>query len=545
MLGGMMFGRIFILMVFLQLPLPARADWHEASSDHFLVIAEQNERDVREFSERLERYHAALAHALKLPNDKPSPSNRVTIYVVKSGAQVRKLAGDKSGYLRGFYQPRAGGSVAFTSQVESGGREVDASERILFHEYAHHVMHSSSEWTNPRWLSEGFAEFYSTVRFEKDGGVSVGLPAMHRGAELALARNVGIEALLDAETYNKTKSKEYDEFYGRSWALYHYLLVSGKRPGQLVAYMVALANGGSEMDAARSAFGDLRLLEKELDFYLKQSRWSYMPIAGAKLSIGAINVRKLRPAEAAAMPFILESKRGVNAETAKPVLAKAHSVAAQYPDDPAVLAALAEAEHDAGNYDAAIAAADKAIAAQPGLVNAHVQKIYALTALADKTGDDAGWKRMRKAVSALNKIEADHPIPLIYYYRSIRGAGLKVTELAAHGLERALQLAPYDQNVRWQVAQQMVDDKEWAAAYRVLMPLANDPHNRSADNPAAKLLAELKAKIEPAEKASGADYVSERPASNTRFRHAAIARLQMPCFRRFVLPCIMQAISKA
>lgn len=492
-----MFSRIAALFVFL-LPAPLLAEWHEASSDHFLVIADQSERDVREFAQRLERYHSALMEVMKQPNAKPSPSNRVTIYVVRSGSDVRKLAGDTSGFLQGFYQPRAGGSVAFISRVDSGGRELDDSERVLFHEYAHHVMHSNNEWVSPRWLSEGFAEFYSTARFERDGGVSVGLPANHRGYELAVARNVPIEALLDAETYNKTKTKAYDEFYGRSWGLYHYLLISKKRPGQLVKYMVALANGGTELDAARQAFGDLKILEKELDAYLRQSRLTYLPIAGDKISVGPITTRKMGAAEAAIMPVILQSKRGVNDETAKPVLASAQAIAAQYPNDPAVLTALAEAEYDAGNHAAAVAAADKALAVNPSLVNAHVQKIYALHQLAkDAAEPGAAWKNARRAVSALNRIEADHPIPLIYYYRNLVASDDPITELAAHGLERALQLAPYDQNVRWQVVQQLMNEQQWGTAYRILLPLANDPHNRSEENDAIGLLATIKAKLQP------------------------------------------------
>ena len=201
------------------------------------------------------------------------------------------------------------------------------------------------------------------------------------------------------------------------------------------------------------------------------------------------------------MPVILESKRGVDAETAKPVLAKAQPIAAQYSNDPAVLAALAEAEHDAGNHEAAVAAADKALAINPGQVNALVQKIYALSQIADKADDgDAAWKRVRRAVTALNKVEADHPIPLIYYYRSLQGSGQEITELAAHGLERALLMAPYDQGIRWQVVQQLMHEEAWPAAYRVLMPLANDPHNRSENNPAITKLAEIKAKLQPNQK---------------------------------------------
>ncbi len=495
-----MFTRIVVFVaLILGLTPSAQAQWHEASSDHFLVVADQNEKDVREFTERLERFHSAVFYILGREDVKPSPSNRVTIYVVRNDAQVQKLAGDKSGWLRGFYQARAGGSLAFTARVESQGRDISQSEQVLFHEYAHHIMHGTSEWATPRWLSEGFAEFFSTARFEKDGGVGLGLPANHRAGELFFAKDVPIEALLDGTTYEKTKNKTYDEFYGRSWLLYHYLELSRKRPKQLLNYRVALANGASELDAAKSAFGDLKVLDKELNAYLKQSRLSFLPIPAGKLKIGPISIRKMREAEAAVMPVVLESKRGVDTEMAAALLPRAQAVAAKYPDDPAVLSALAEAEHDAGNMAAALAAADKAIAAAPTLVNAHVQKIYALSKIAeDATDTDAAWKQVRKAVGVLNKIENDHPIPLTHYYRSLQAQGKDITKNAIDGLEYALELAPYDQGVRWQVVQQMITDKRFGAAYRTLMPLANDPHNRGADNPAVALLATIKQQADEA-----------------------------------------------
>ncbi len=490
--------RIFtFVLVLLTGALPAHAEWHEASSDHFLVIADQNESNVREFTERLERFHSAVIYVLGRENAPPSPSNRVTIYVVRSANQVQKLAGDKTGYLQGFYQARAGGSLAFTSRVESEGRDVSQSEQILFHEYTHHIMHGVSEWATPRWLGEGFAEFFSTARFEKDGGVGIGLPAQHRAAELFLAKNVPIEALLDAATYEKLKTKTYDEFYGRSWLLYHYLALSQQRSGQLTVYRNALANGATELEAAKTAFGDLKVLEKELAAYLKKPKMNYLPIPGSKLKTGPITVRKMRAAEAAMMPVVLESKRGVDEEMAKALLPRAQAVAAKYPDDPTVLAALSEAEHDAGNFTAALKAADAAIAAEPTLINAHVQKIYALSRIADDADNsDKAWREVRKAVTALNTIENDHPIPLIYYYQSLQASGKDISEVAAHGLERALQLAPYDQNVRWLLVQQFMKEDNYGSAYRTLMPLANDPHNRSDDNPAIALLADIKQKIE-------------------------------------------------
>ena len=34
----------------------AMADWHEASSDHFVIYADESEKEIRKYSDRLERY---------------------------------------------------------------------------------------------------------------------------------------------------------------------------------------------------------------------------------------------------------------------------------------------------------------------------------------------------------------------------------------------------------------------------------------------------------------------------------------------------------
>ena len=93
----------------------ARADdWHEASSDHFVIYAEEDEQEIRKYSDRLERYHSAMSAMLSPEEMKPSPSNRVTIYVVSSQRIVQKLhsARAKSQNIKGFYVPVAGGSLA-------------------------------------------------------------------------------------------------------------------------------------------------------------------------------------------------------------------------------------------------------------------------------------------------------------------------------------------------------------------------------------------------------------------------------------------------
>jgi tetratricopeptide (TPR) repeat protein len=474
--------RIFAFVALLLIGgLPAQADWHEASSDHFLVYADQKEEQVQRFAERLERYHSAMQYALKRENRLPSPSNRVTVYVVQNQDEVRKLFGGDNRYIAGFYQPRAGGTFAIVPRIQTGGSEFDLSgERVLLHEYAHHIMYGTSAYSYPLWYSEGFAEFYGAAGFAKDGGVDIGRAAMHRVPELLRANNVPIELLLDTKAYleKRNKSKGYDEFYGRSWLLFHYLMLSGNRPGQSNQYLTAIGQGMSELDAAKQAFGDLKILDKELDQYLKRGKITYKPLPASLLKTGDIRIRKLDAAEAAIMPVRIQSRRGVDEEGAAKLLPSARSVAAKFPNSPAVLAALSEAEFDAGNDDAAIKAAEAATALDPKNINALLQKGYALARKAESAADGKkAWSAVRKHFLKVNEIENDHPIPLVRYFDSFRQNGDVPSDNALDGFLWALQLAPFDKGLRVDLAEALINKGRYDDAIASLRPISTDAHN--------------------------------------------------------------------
>lgn len=196
---------------------PARADWYEASSDHFVIYADDSEKDLRRYAENLERYHGAMEQLTGRKVGKPSPSNRVTIFVVGNQRELRKVAGTKSRTIAGFYVPRAGASRAFVQDIRNKTGYPDFSTIILLHEYAHHFLISSSRFEMPRWLSEGAAEFFAAASFQSDGTVLIGRVARHRGNELAYADDVSVRELLDHELYAKNRGSGYDAFYGRSW----------------------------------------------------------------------------------------------------------------------------------------------------------------------------------------------------------------------------------------------------------------------------------------------------------------------------------------
>lgn len=485
--------RIFAAAMVLAASHPALAEWHRAESERFVIYSDSRPEDIQSFAQMLERYHVAMELETGRRVPVPSPSNRLTVYLVGTLVDVRELYGDPRSAVGGFYIPRADGSVAFGPNIRvavfDGGRLTNTRRKpaedgmvardmgTLLHEYAHHFLISSARHAMPRWLSEGAAEYFSAARFNPDGSVDLGLPNNDRAWELSQAAPVSVVELLDYETYRKNRGARYDAYYGRAWLLFHYLSFNNQRAGQLARYWQAVANGTDSLAAAQQIFGDLDVLEKELRAYGRQRNMSGMRFGADKIRIGNVAVAKLTEGHAAMMPVIMRSNRGVDKEQAQEVVADARRIAARYPQDGAVMAALAEAEYDAGNDDAAIAAADAAIAANPKLIDAYVQKGFAMFRKAGEADNKtAAYIAAMRPFEALNALESDHTQPLIYYYRSFTLRGVSPPEGARHALERASELAPFDKQLAIEVALLKASEGENTVARFLLAPVAADPH---------------------------------------------------------------------
>ena len=143
----------FALLALLAAPGAARAEWLEASSAHFVVYTNDSEQNARTFSEQLERYQKAMSVVTGVTLPDPSPSNRVTVFVVRNIDQVQKLAGNNPN-VGGFYIPRAGGALAVVPRGEEHKGELYFGMITLLHEYAHHFLISQSDFPMPRWESE-------------------------------------------------------------------------------------------------------------------------------------------------------------------------------------------------------------------------------------------------------------------------------------------------------------------------------------------------------------------------------------------------------
>ncbi|WP_354309904.1 hypothetical protein [Sphingomonas trueperi] len=475
---------------------PAHADWHVAETAHFIVYANASEAALRRTGERLEKFDKALRVSRGILEPSLGKAGRLTVYFVGNKDRLAALAGTPK--VAGFYIPRAGASVAFVAGgLSEDGPLALGSQQVLQHEYAHHFM--ATTWPDaafPSWVSEGWAEFHATASFDRDGNLQFGAAPLYRAHGLQAGHPLPIQQIL-AGAAGRLRADQRDALYGRGWALVHYLSFEPSRKGQLSAYLDAITKQRKSPEAAAAAFGDLDALNKELERFLRQPRISGFRIRAENLAVPPVTIRPLRPGEAAILPVRIRMDAGVDEKTAPGIFADAKAIAARFADDPEVQRVLAEAAYDAGDYTAALAAADRAIAADPKLVEAYCSRALAQMAIAEAAKNDTaeGWAEIRRTIERAGRLDPEDPRPLILLYRSYADRRQWPPEAARKGLLHAYALAPQDRGLRMQVAGMLIGENKLTEARAMLLVLTYDPHASGAGAAASRMIDRIDAQI--------------------------------------------------
>ncbi|HEV2866238.1 MAG TPA: hypothetical protein VGX37_06955 [Allosphingosinicella sp.] len=477
----------------------ADARWREASTHHFLIYSEGDEAELRQAAEEIERYDSALRNVTGVGDPDRGPSVRVTIFFVRDVHVLRGLFGGRDSGIWAFYLPHTRGTIVAPRR---GPRPIHASNSIqgrlpdeiqesftargvMLHEYTHHFMFNNFNFGAPLWLSEGYPEFLSTAQFGEDGSITIGTPPWYRNFEIAQAGDIDARQILLRPAQNYRVAG----IYGIGWLMSHYLTFDPARYPQLRAYMQALSNGREPQEAA-SAFGDLDQLTSDLRRYRRAREFPVSRIAPERISIGRIAIRELSEAENAIMDVRIRSKVGVNRRTAPSVARDARRAAAAYPNDPFVQVSLAEAELDARNYAEAEAAADRALAADPNNVDAHLYKARAIWGRAEALQDrnPQTWREVRTILAAANRLDPDNPEPLKLFYQTYEPSGEAPTENAVNGLMAAHEGAPQDSELRLLATRERLLRNELDRARLLFAPIVNGAHGRENREKVAQVM---------------------------------------------------------
>ena len=466
------------------LTTPAQAEWLEAKSRHFTVYGDLPEADLRQRTQRLERFDAALRGLFKVTTD-----DNATIYYVASLDEIRKLAG--GGNVAGFYRADAQGAVGVVPERLPDYMQLSA-DRVLYHEYTHHMLLSNTTQFFPGWVTEGLAELFMTAKFDPKGNVIIGEPNAGRAWAMGSLSRWSVRRLLDSDA-NPPKDDERIELYSRGWLMCHYLLIGNKRPGQFFKFINAINSGVPPVQAGEQAFGDLDKLDQEIERYMRASKFpSSLFRAENSGAMTDVTVRRFNPGEAAIFNYRLVSANGVNEKSAVTLAGKARPAAAGFPNDAFVQRTMAEIEYDAKGYDAADAHASRALAIDPKNIMAMVYKgrVAAQRALISK--NPAGWRDARRWFLTANRLDPNYALPFALYYDSFIAAGQEPPADAIAGVSRAAVLVPADPGLRVRAGIGLIRAGDLKLARTVLAPVAFNPHE-SGKNPYAKLVKEMDA----------------------------------------------------
>lgn len=461
----------------------AVAAWHKASTAHFVIYADDSPAKLREFATRLEKFDRAVRQVRGMSDPPMGDGNRLTVIVVPTVDDVQKLAAHKTGMtpnLAGFYTARAEGSLAIVPKRSNDTRMGDfADHETFFHEYAHHLMFYDLSVAMPLWFSEGFAEFMSTASFGKDGSVTLGKPALGRAHAVDDKSTFPLERMLSGK-HEKLTRDEWDALYARGWLLTHYLTFEKTRKGQIERYLRDVAEGKDSLQAAQLAFGDFKALDRNLHGYLGRSRISVVKVAAEALPVGEIAIEPLSTGGNEIMPLRTRLKVGVAKPDKQALYGQIRTVAAKYSGDALVQVTLAQAEYEAGIYADAEAAADRALATNPRLIEAMIYKGRAIMerAMANEAG--ASFGDARAWFSKANKLDPEDPEPLMLFHQAqVRDTGRPSANGIA-ALHYAANLAPQDFGLQMQSAYQHLRDKKLSEARKSLAPVAFSPHGGEA-----------------------------------------------------------------
>jgi len=266
-----------VLVCVLGLAAPAMAAdpaWRQLKTPRYTVLSQLNEGATRAWATEFDQFIDSTGGLMKVTPALLPPLTVVLMAHEKDFDAYKppRPNGSTAKTVSGFFYRTDGWSVmGLANSVEN-----DETRHTIFHE-AVHWLFSADRSAQPRWFSEGIAELFATFNL-RIAKVEWAHPI---GYHVELLRERGLMPMKEFIAQDESlfdRDEHTGRYYAQSWALVHYLLVSGKLEGRekLVRFISAYRTKSAD-EAFKAAFGgDYGALEKELHAYIDQPRMGYM-----------------------------------------------------------------------------------------------------------------------------------------------------------------------------------------------------------------------------------------------------------------------------
>lgn len=282
--------RRFLVLAFMFLfPQPlAAADWLRAESEHYVVHAKLNERQMRELVQAMEDFNLLLKSQLPA---KTRAGRKLELYLEKDYDRITRVSAFRN---IGF--------VGSWPEVSSSFVQYDPADDKLFRHYAvfytlaSHYTDNSFFRTSPLWFKTGAPLFFSTTYIDEEGAFILGAPDIRRPIQETVN---GKKLARTFTTLAPAKSeKSWSRFYRLSREATYPLLVDPTYSGKLEGYLDAFS-AGKPVDEAMEIFGDLDALGDSIQERLRSGNYSYRRVALKPRPPIALSIREMRDDEIA------------------------------------------------------------------------------------------------------------------------------------------------------------------------------------------------------------------------------------------------------
>lgn len=252
-------------------------DWIKAESKHFIFHSDVGEKETLNYLEKLEKFYFLLG---ALHNNIDNEINqKFNVFFIDDRTKFRIIRPDLSYNVYGFVTTCSDGLQGFSNfdnDIERKTNDLlnadeNNSQVILFHEYTHIFMLKHLGRSYPKWFIEGFAEYYSTIRFN-DTKALVGFPSVWRYSTLKNSKKVKYQDIIEEKESVYKNKNEVGAFYAQSWLLVHYLYSSNELKEKFLKYLINRATSKNKIEAFENAIGiKVKDLDSKLSQYLDKS----------------------------------------------------------------------------------------------------------------------------------------------------------------------------------------------------------------------------------------------------------------------------------
>jgi Tfp pilus assembly protein PilF len=278
--------------------------WIEVRGPHFTVLTDSNEKQGRQIVDQFERMRWMFQ--ILFPKVNVDPVQPIVVIAAKNRKVFRTF--EPESYLAKGQLDLSG---LFQKTFDKNyillrlDAEFEHPYATVYHEYTHLQFVDCNQWM-PVWLNEGLAEFFQNTEI-RDKDVMVGEASFDNIHYLREQEFIPLPVLFKVDD----KSPYYHEenkrsiFYAESWVLTHYLWITDKQQNKnkVIDYMTLLSHGEDPVVAAEKVFGDLKQLQKALEYYIRQNQYMQFKLSSAAAPIdeSSYKVRTLKQTDADAI----------------------------------------------------------------------------------------------------------------------------------------------------------------------------------------------------------------------------------------------------